>query len=215
MKNNFGEIGEAAEHSENSEKKIENLLKENEELKEKIRHIENLLTLDPLTEVYNRRYIEEELKTLFEEVEAIKQNKERRTGKEDQLSIIFLDIDDFKKVNDTYGHEAGDIVLKEISGLIKKNIRSSDKVARYGGEEFIMVLLKASKEDAYQKAEQVRKLISQTKIKINTKDFLSVTVTLGVASLSNEKSIKELINKADKVLYEGKKTGKNKTTIAE
>jgi len=215
MKNNFGEIGETAEPSENSEKKVESLLKENEELKEKIKHIENLLTLDPLTEVYNRRYIEEELKSLFEEVEAIKQNKERRTGKEDQLSIIFLDIDDFKKVNDNYGHEAGDIVLKEISGLIKKNIRSSDKVARYGGEEFIIVLVKASKEDAYQKAEHVRKLISQTKIKINTKDFLTVTVTLGVASLSNEKSIKELLNKADKVLYEGKKSGKNKTTIAE
>lgn len=215
MKNNFGEIGETAERSENSEKKVESLLKENEELKEKIRHIENLLTLDPLTEVYNRRYIEEELKTLFDEVEAIKQNKERRTGKEDQLSIIFLDIDDFKKVNDNYGHEAGDIVLKEVSGLIKRNIRSSDKVARYGGEEFIIVLVKASKEDAYQKAEHVRTLISQTKIKINTKDFLSVTVTLGVASLSNEKSIKELLNKADKVLYEGKKTGKNKTTIAE
>lgn len=215
MKNNFGEIGETAERSENSEKKVESLLKENEELKEKIRHIENLLTLDPLTEVYNRRYIEEELKTLFDEVEAIKQNKERRTGKEDQLSIIFLDIDDFKKVNDNYGHEAGDIVLKEVSGLIKRNIRSSDKVARYGGEEFIIVLVKASKEDAYQKAEHVRTLISQTKIKINTKDSLSVTVTLGVASLSNEKSIKELLNKADKVLYEGKKTGKNKTTIAE
>lgn len=212
MLKNFEQKSGGENKIEDSEARLELLLKQNKELKEQIETLERLVTLDPLTEVYNRRFIEIELKNLFEEALIIRKKQDKRSDKKDELSIIFLDIDNFKKINDTYGHSAGDIVLKELSSIIKNNIRSSDRVARYGGEEFIVVLVKASKEDAFKKAEIIRKTVSNKKIKIDGV-FIKVTITLGVASLDKEKSATELVDKADKALYHGKQNGKNKTII--
>ncbi len=212
MKSNFEQKSIGEKQVEDNEVKIEVLLRQNKELKEQIKRLEELLTIDPLTETYNRRYIETELKNLFEEVSMVRKNKDRRINKKDQLSVIFLDIDNFKQINDTYGHKAGDIVLKEVSGIIKYHSRSSDKVARYGGEEFVIILVKANDKDAYEKAENFRKMINEKKIKMDG-ETINVTVTLGIASLKEEESFEELLHNADKALYQGKITGKNKTVI--
>ncbi|TSC96355.1 MAG: hypothetical protein Athens101410_69 [Parcubacteria group bacterium Athens1014_10] len=189
-----------------------NLIKENKELKSKIEQLENLLILDPLTKVYNRRYIEVELKRIFQEVSMIRGNSDRRTSKKGELSIVFLDIDNFKQKNDIYGHQAGDLVLKKVSSLIKNKIRITDKIARYGGEEFLIILEKSNQIDAFKKVERIREIISNKTIEVKGSS-INVTITLGIASLSDEQSVEQLIEEADKALYQGKHSGKNKTVI--
>ena len=128
------------------------------------------------------------------------------------MSIIFLDIDNFKEKNDIYGHQIGDMVLREVSRLIKNKVRSTDKIARYGGEEFLIIFEKSKQSDVYKKAEKIREIISHKKIEANG-NLISITVTLGMASLNSEHSVEELIEGADKALYQGKISGKNKTVV--
>jgi len=119
-----------------------------------------------------------------------------------------IDIGDFKKFNDTHGHQAGDAILRTISDIFKKTSKRIDIVARYGGEEFVMLLPGTNKQEALVLAERLRKTVEENKY------LRGITISIGAASSPEDGKEKEsLISKADKTLYEAKKTGKNKVCV--
>ncbi|NPA60015.1 MAG: diguanylate cyclase [Epsilonproteobacteria bacterium] len=150
---------------------------------------------DQLTSIYNRHRFNE----LFE-IE-----KERTDRSNGIMSIVIIDIDDFKKINDTYGHNVGDIVLKTFSQLIQNKIRISDILARWGGEEFVILLPDTDVSGGYETAEQVRKVIESHKFSTVGK----VTASFGVAEYEHKQSLEELVKRCDKALYIAKSGGKN------
>ena len=126
------------------------------------------------------------------------------------LSLLMMDIDNFKQVNDTYGHLVGDIVLKEIAATIQKTIRHVDIPARYGGEEFTIILPETAALNAVIIAERLRQKISEIEVKVDENIILRPTVSIGIAEFPNAADgIKELIDCADKALYVSKENGKN------
>lgn len=162
--------------------------------------LERLANLDSLTGLYNRRVI---LHRLDERIKYV-----RRYGEE--LSLIMLDIDHFKKVNDQYGHLIGDEVLEEIAVLVQRNIRDTDVVGRYGGEEFIIILLKTGLPSAVDVAERVRKAIEAAEMKDSEGNVFSVTVSEGVSSYKPAEDERSLISRADDALYRAKENGRNR-----
>jgi diguanylate cyclase (GGDEF)-like protein len=158
---------------------------------------------DPLTGVNNRRFFDQRIE---EEV-----NKSLRHNQ--PLSCLFIDLDHFKKINDTYGHQAGDIVLKQTAEILKESCRSSDVVARYGGEEFVILLADTQRTDAYDFSERLRESIASTSFEINNKQTLSITMSAGLATmdeLSNFSKSKQLVQAADQAVYAAKISGRNK-----
>ena len=124
------------------------------------------------------------------------------------------DIDYFKSINDEFGHLNGDEVLKYVSSTIKDVLGLRGIVGRFGGEEFIIILPGKDSTDAYNLIEVIRDILSNSKVKIDGKET-NVTMTFGISSSTGDKNIKSLIEEADKALYNGKKTGRNKTLIYE
>lgn len=163
-------------------------------IEEKKKLITESLT-DPLTGILNRRAILEELS----------QRMNHHLYDFEHLSILMLDIDFFKKINDNYGHIVGVKVLIKVSEIISQLIRGFDTVGRYGGEEFLVILPNTNSENAYKAAERIRKKIEETEFD----DIEHLTVSIGFTSYTDE-SIESLINKADQNLYEAKRTGRNK-----
>lgn len=158
---------------------------------------------DGLTDCYNQRY--------FHEVVDAEISRAKRYNR--PLSIIMLDIDHFKKFNDTYGHLCGDEVLKVIGNILNKSIRSCDTVFRYGGEEFCILLPETKKDRAVILAERIRKKIFDNSFGINSR-VLKVTVSGGVNELDNESVDKNiLVANADKALYLAKKKGRNQVIL--
>ena len=125
-----------------------------------------------------------------------------------------MDIDFFKKVNDTYGHQAGSHVLSEIGRLIKDNLRDVDLSARYGGEEFIAYLLEATRQQAFTIADRWR-LVIENNVFVFDDTHIKITISIGIAHFPEDgDSIKELVAKADKALYQSKNTGRNKVCLS-
>jgi diguanylate cyclase (GGDEF)-like protein/PAS domain S-box-containing protein len=155
---------------------------------------------DPLTSLFNRRYLEE---TLARELSGCKRSTLA-------LSVIMIDVDHFKKYNDTHGHDAGDFVLTQLAELINSKLRSSDVACRYGGEEFILVMPGASKKIAMQRAEELRSAFENQKLVYQSRDLNSVTASLGVATFSTDGVTAEsLIKGADEAMYRAKSAGRN------
>ncbi len=189
--------------------KLEKLSKRNDELGriasriKKIAHeLSQNLILDPLTQIYNRSYFLQRL-----EKEIIRAQRYNRP-----LSIAILDIDNFKKINDKYGHPAGDEVLKQLCRLIEENIRSTDIFARIGGEEFAILMPETSATTAFVMAERLRKTIEETEFLINDAT-VSLTVSFGVTSYRKTDSSEGFIKRADRALYQAKELGKNRTQL--
>lgn len=158
-----------------------------------------LATVDSLTGVYNRLYFQERLKEEFENAQKEKYD----------LSLALLDIDHFKRFNDTFGHLFGDKVLSRIATLIKNSLRSDDIIARYGGEEFVILLPRTGIKEAYYKVERLREIISKTSIS-DGEVTTSVTVSFGVSSYPEfSSSESELLKTADDALYDAKASGRN------
>ena len=161
----------------------------------------DLANKDYLTGAYNRRYF-------FEASEAI---VDKNVRKNKDIAVATLDIDHFKNVNDTYGHDVGDVAIKEIVTVLNKSLRTSDLVARFGGEEFCIVLEDISKKDTKVLFEKIRLNFEENVIKINDIS-LKYTVSLGVA-YGKSKDINEMLKISDNALYEAKDTGRNKVVI--
>ena len=136
-----------------------------------------------------------------------------RTG--ESCSLLMLDVDHFKSINDTYGHQAGDMVLQTLARLLTEGVRPMDTVARYGGEEFAIVLPNSLPAYGKQVAERLRKRLSQTSISIPGKGTLTVTVSIGGACIQPWVAIKaeSLIERADRNLYQAKKQGRNQVVF--
>ena len=166
-------------------------------LKEKSNLLEYQASHDKLTGLFNRNR--------FDEIYAKEIKRARRY--ENDLSIIIFDVDDFKIVNDTYGHQVGDEVLKEMAQIVLTHVREQDITVRWGGEEFLILLPQTNLEGAVLAANKIRIAISEHSF---TDKSLTITGSFGVAQLLNEDSEKDFISRADKLLYEAKKTGKNK-----
>lgn len=156
---------------------------------------------DSLTGAHTKRYFLDQLQTEFSF--ALRRNN--------PLSLIIFDIDFFKKVNDEYGHLAGDEVLKKIAQTTEIVIRNEDVFGRYGGEEFVILMRDTKKQDALRLAERLRLIIENTVVETREKE-ISVTISLGLASLenSNFSEKEELIKAADDMLYQAKKSGRNR-----
>lgn len=137
------------------------------------------------------------------------------SGKKDEnLSILMMDIDFFKQINDTYGHAAGDTVLEEIAGIIKSCTRKSDTAARYGGEEFVLMLSNTPYKTAMNVAERIRKQV-ESKVVVYDNNELKVTISIGISSYNFDlESAKSLVDRADKALYESKQNGRNRITLS-
>lgn len=162
-----------------------------------------MATTDGLTGVYNHRFFQEKL---GEEIE-------RASRYNEKLVFMILDIDFFKKVNDTYGHPVGDLVLKSISQCLKSEARKVDIVARYGGEEFAVIMVQTGKEGGLKFAERLRETIQRKEI-FFTGGKLNVTASIGLSCFPEDARDKPtLIEKADKALYRAKKTGRNRVVV--
>ncbi len=162
------------------------------------KELEDSSNKDHLTQVYNRRGIHKELENACTHYHTDNQN----------FSLIICDIDYFKKINDNYGHIAGDEVLKKVASEIKSIIRKDDILARWGGEEFLVLLPNASMEAAYEVGEKIRKSIENTSFKYD-KHTIAMTVSIGVAEKDNELPISDIISQADAHMYAAKKEGRN------
>lgn len=154
---------------------------------------------DILCKTYNRQYSLQLLEKLF------KDSKENNTN----LSVLMMDIDDFKTINDQYGHLAGDKVLSQIGHLVKSEIRNNDLIGRYGGDEFIIGLVNSSPQTAEAIANRISKAIASYKIPLTKDNSLTFTVSIGGTTLKDETTLDQFINNADKKLYEAKRNGKN------
>nr|MCR5109274.1 GGDEF domain-containing protein [Lachnospiraceae bacterium] len=124
------------------------------------------------------------------------------------FSLLMIDIDDFKRINDTYGHDCGDEVLKFVASTISSCVRKDDKVFRWGGEE-ILVLTGAEEEAAVLEAERIRTEIEKQTINYRGETEISVTVTIGVTAFDNKLDLKSMMDDVDRKLYHGKQNGKN------
>ncbi len=160
--------------------------------------------LDPLTGVFSRGYITERFR---EELRVAKMTKT-------SCSLLVLDIDKFKGINDTYGHAAGDAIIKEFVIAIRKGVRATDLVGRFGGDEFLIVLPTGEKEKALKIAEGVSKIIENRVMKVGNRDF-KVTTSIGVATFPEDsRTAEDMFNKADGALYEVKRKGGNGVATA-
>jgi diguanylate cyclase len=167
------------------------------------RHLSMLAMTDPLTGLNNRRHILD-----LANYEAVKQ-KRTPSG----LAFIIADIDYFKRINDTYGHDIGDAVLVAVSKTIRGSIREQDGAARWGGEEFLVVLPNTSVNDAILIAERIRKNVAAITVPVG-QQIISTSITLGVSSYRLGDSVNNAITKADECLYKGKKAGRNRVEAA-
>ncbi len=184
-------------------------------LQKEIEDLKGLVFKDELTKVLNRRGFYDKYKALFNDALYAKKNtgEERRSSVLSGFAVIFVDADNFKKVNDTHGHDEGDLVLKAVADTLSDQIRETDAVARFGGEEFVAVLLNADEATAVEKAEAIRKAITK-KVKLSKDADWKITASLGVAALSDSDAddLDELIGYADQAMYEAK-TKRGKDTV--
>ena len=165
--------------------------------------LKELAIKDPLTGLYNRRY--------FSEVAEIFQRNKKRYGK--KLSVILMDIDNFKKINDTYGHKVGDEVLKALARILKESVRKSDVPVRFGGEEFLLLLPETHLKQATETAERIREKVENTLVS-SLEGNIKFTVSIGVAEVSQNEEIEKAVIRADNALYEAKRSGKNRVVVS-
>jgi diguanylate cyclase (GGDEF)-like protein len=160
--------------------------------------LEKLAHTDSLTGLYNRRRMKEVLE--------IQRSLSARTNL--GFALIFVDIDHFKKFNDTYGHGCGDYILCEVAAFMKKHLRHGDAIARWGGEEFLIMLPNTDIHGARAIAEKIRRAISMKRFHLGGQDF-SVTMTFGITQHEEDTSIDDSLKRADDALYKGKEAGRN------
>jgi len=185
------EVHQANQRVESANQKIEKLKQQMEKIKQKV-------SIDPLTRVDNRRAFDANIKQEFASF--------KRYGRKG--SMIMIDIDYFKMVNDTYGHRTGDGVLRVVAGIIKKEIRDIDSLARYGGEEFAVILPHTVLSPALEVAERLRAKVEESRFSYKGKQF-SVTISLGVGEIQEDDTLESFLQRVDAALYAAKNAGRN------
>ena len=193
LKNDSGAITGAVEvFSDNTAKA---------QMAEKLAQMEQLALLDPLTSLPNRRHLESHIYSRLEEF--------RRDGW--AFGILFIDVDDFKLVNDRYGHDAGDRVLKMVARTLNANSRYFDVVGRWGGEEFVGVIYNVGQRNLQEIAERWRLLVEQSVL--TDLDSLRVTISIGASQIRAGDTVDSVLHRADTNLYRAKQSGKNRVCI--
>jgi diguanylate cyclase (GGDEF)-like protein len=184
----------------------ETLQRRDLELKKAMQELQEQAITDPLTGLHNTRYLRE----------LLPREMLRAKRKDNPLAAIMIDVDHFKRVNDSLGHEAGDEVLKELGALFKKSIRGSDIACRYGGEEFAIILADATSEGARRKAEDIRAAVKGLELHHGGKPIGGLTVSLGVALFPyHADQATTLLRKADEALYQAKDTGRDRVVVSD
>jgi diguanylate cyclase (GGDEF)-like protein/PAS domain S-box-containing protein len=171
--------------------------------KERLEELQKLALLDRLTHLANRHYITTELRKCFEEKQRFNLS----------FGLLFMDVDNFKHINDTHGHQVGDTMLKLIAKTLTSNGRAYDLVGRWGGEEFIGIIHNVSNSDLENQANRLRTLVECSYIMLD-KRRLSATISVGATLAKADDTIKSLIYRADKAMYQSKAAGRNRVTIA-
>mgnify|MGYP001571118453 CR=1 FL=1 len=184
-----------------------------EKLSKEIERLRALVYYDHLTGAFNRLGFKEEAEKVLR-ISFGRSAVERRVGFQIPFSVLAIDIDDFKKINDTYGHHAGDNVLKEVAYVLQESLRETDLVARWGGEEFVAALLGADLKAAKKVGENLRSAVEKREILVDG-HAIKVTISLGIAGYGKENSLEEIIHKADQAMYEAKRQGKNRVIVSE
>lgn len=179
---------------------------ENEKLEAEVNKLKELATKDELTGAYNRRGIKEEIQRF---VETIKSRPEKMRS----FGTLILDIDNFKRLNDAYGHSAGDEVLKNIAIICSAQVRDLDRVGRWGGEEFIVILPDCDEKESVIVAERIRLAIKDNVVEYGDEQ-IRTTVSIGIASYGGKNDFDEIIKLADAALYQAKNAGRNKAVSA-
>jgi len=179
----------------------ERIIKLEEQLNLTNRKMEILAMHDGLTELFNRRAIEDHA---VAELSLAKR-------KEQPLSIILLDIDYFKNLNDEYGHKSGDVVLRQLANILTESLRQYDRAGRWGGDEFILIMPETQLSEAVTVAERLRTKTSETKLSLENGEQISMQISLGVACVSGHyPSLIKLVDAADQALYQAKQSGRNR-----
>jgi diguanylate cyclase (GGDEF)-like protein len=175
-------------------------------LEQLVEDLQKQIITDPLTNLYNRRFLQEYLP---QEIA-----KAKRTF--NSLAVLMFDLDFFKRINDVFGHEAGDTFLKSVAALLRGCIRESDIACRYGGEEFVLVLSGASLDGAMKKAERIRKAVMELDLTVREKPLGRVSTSIGVAVYPEHGiAMETLLRAADEALYEAKENGRNRVVASE
>jgi diguanylate cyclase (GGDEF)-like protein len=171
-------------------------------IQDMIKELRKLALLDALTGLPNRRYLERTLRSRLDRMHRYGQS----------FGVLFIDVDNFKKVNDSYGHEVGDEVLKMVAQTLVRNIRSFDVVGRWGGEEFVAIIASVTEEELPGIAEKFRVLVGQSKLPPESHS-VRVTVSIGAALAKPGDTKEVLLKKVDRLMYRSKARGKNRTTV--
>lgn len=180
----------------------QNLVVKEEKYKATLKELKRIAICDGLTGIYNRRKIMEVL--------ALEIERALRYGT--PLSILMLDLDHFKSINDRFGHQIGDLVLKRVAETMEKALRKVDIIGRYGGEEFMVILPQTDIEAAKILAERLRSRVEGMDVKVESIEQLCITASLGIAVFNHEKdNLDTLVNRADQALYWAKDTGRNRS----
>jgi diguanylate cyclase (GGDEF)-like protein len=165
--------------------------------------VNRLATTDSLTGVANHRRFQERLNDEFE----------RQARESGRFTLVMIDVDHFKKINDRFGHPAGDRVLSQIAGVLNSTVRKIDVVARYGGEEFAVILLNSGSKESFPLVERIRKAVERLSPMINGEP-LKITISLGMAVYPDDAPDRQtLIERADRALYGAKHGGRNQTCV--
>ncbi|MEQ8391939.1 MAG: diguanylate cyclase [Thalassospira sp.] len=159
--------------------------------------------VDPLTGTYNRQTMLSDLNS----------ERERAIRTNVPTAIALVDLDHFKAVNDTYGHQSGDVVLQSIAGILQSHVRPFDKVYRYGGEEFLICLPNADMKQCARVLERLRRVIEASPVSLTDGTILPVTASIGAAPMTKTRSVEQIIEKADKALYAAKEGGRNRVRV--
>ncbi len=194
IRNNNGEIIGAVEtFSDNSHLSS---------MRSQLRRLEDITLLDPLTGIGNRSFMEQRLHM------ALLEYQHHRSS----FGILFMDLDHFKSVNDTHGHEIGDKVLRMVTTTLQRNLRNEDVIARWGGEEFVALIARINETSLRNMAEKLRSLIEQSSLWLDGKN-IGVTISIGATLIQPEDTtIQAMINRADQNMYRSKKAGTNRVT---
>jgi diguanylate cyclase (GGDEF)-like protein/PAS domain S-box-containing protein len=170
----------------------------------RIKELEKLSMTDPLTRIANRRYLESELQNRLQEL--VRFNW--------PFGLLYMDLDHFKDINDTFGHEVGDLVLKAVAQTVVTNVRPFDLFGRWGGEEFISIMRNVDKDSLFHVGDRLRMLVEAGDVVIENKK-VNVTVSLGGTMARPDDTVERLVNRADRLMFRSKAAGKNRLTVAD